>query len=205
MPTLLTTKERVKQRIDLQDTASRDDLLDALIYAVSSFIESHCSRTFGENTYTDELYDGMQIDGTPKKMLILNNAPIKTLTKYEYRGGLRTNPTWFEFQADSYEILKDRGILMNDGDLPKDYRNIRVTYDAGYKVDFDNFDDSSKHELPFDLSDLAERLVVRQFKRREMQGFSSTQQQQSSIELKNQVDPMDKEILANYMRSVLTV
>lgn len=205
MPSLLTTKERVKQRLDLNDTASRDELLDALIYSVSSFIESHCSRTFKEQTYTEELYDGMQIDRTPKTMLILDNAPIKTLTKYEYRSGSRTNPTWFEFQDDSYEILKDRGILMNDGELPKDFRNIRVTYDAGYKIDFDNFDDSSKHELPFDLSDLAERLVVRRFKQREMGGFSSTQQQGSSIELKSNLDPMDKEILANYMRSVLTV
>ena len=49
----------------------------------------------------------------------------------------------------------------------------RVSYVAGYLIDFANAGDITKHTLPYDLTELCERLVTRWFKRREAEGKDS--------------------------------
>lgn len=198
----LTTNARVKARIEIT-VSTLDTVIDTMIASVTDFIEQQCGgRRFKETTYTSEVYDGsiVGVNPTPLPFLILKNAPIVSISAFEYRNGTRTNPTWIAFQADNYEPMNSRGIIK--ADLPAGYQNIRVSYVAGYKIDFAN-DYSATHTLPFELSDLAERLVIKRIKRRESEGKSQETLRDSTIAWGAFLDAEDKDILTRYRRVVM--
>jgi hypothetical protein len=131
MADALTTKTRVKDRLQLTGVTF-DDLIDRLIVATTKRISQMCNRRFLQATYTNELYDGSDLHGSRRAMLILKNAPVHTITSVQYKTGLNSNPTWEDYDEDDYDVDMDLGILYMDGVLPTGKRNIRVTYNAGY-------------------------------------------------------------------------
>lgn len=131
MSEALTTKARVKDRLQITETAF-DDFFDRLIVATSKRIGQMCNRRFLRATYTNELYDGSNVDGGPVKALLLKNAPVQVLTSIEYKSGPNSNPTWYEFDEDDYDIDMRLGIVYPKHPLPLGKQNIRVTYTAGY-------------------------------------------------------------------------
>ena len=76
----------------------------------------------------------------------------------------------------------------------------RVTYTAGYLIDWENYQDPDKHTLPSDLSDLAERLVVRWFKRREAEGKATEGFDSSQVSWSNDLTKEDQATLNRYRR-----
>lgn len=201
----LTTLQRVKDRMD-KDNSNQDDLLGRIINSVEGFIESRCNRTehgFEETTITKEIYNGSDLGGYSQQYLILNHAPVEvdSIDLFEYRSGTKVNPNWTAFTETSYELIEpDNGIVIVDGGLPQGRRNVRITYTAGYKVDFNNVN-TSNHTLPHDLTDLAERLVVKFYKRRDDDGRTTINMNTSSVEYSDYLDDIDKEVMANYNRA----
>lgn len=196
----LTTKDRIKSKLGITSTAS-DTVLDRLIYACTDFIENQCSQRFQRTTYTQQLYDGSQIDGSPKSMLFLNNGNVTTISSFQYRTGSKSNPTWVDFQTDTYQEMLVLGVIRVR--LPPGLQNIRISYTAGYLIDFTNENDPTLHTLPFDLTDLCERLVTRFFKKREAEGRSSETFNQSSVTWKDVLDDYDEAVIGNYTRQEL--
>jgi hypothetical protein len=196
----LTTTARVKTRLGLSG-AGFDALIDMLVNGVTDWIESQCGgRRFKEGTYTNEVYDGQNVDGSGKRILILKSAPVASLTSFQYRTGTVSSPTWVDFDANSYELKSSEGIIYYYGDeLPKGIKNIRVSYIAGYKIDFAS-ELSATHTLPFDVSNLAEKLVVKEFKHRESIGKSQETSGDSSITWKDGLDQEDLAVLGRYQR-----
>lgn len=127
----ITSKARVKERLGITST-DFDDLFDRLILAVTDRIEHMCGRKFMQATYTNELYDGSDISGTPRSILIVKNAPILSLSSVQYKTGLNSNPTWTSYDEDDYDRDDDAGLLYFKGNLPKGKRNIRMTYTGGF-------------------------------------------------------------------------
>lgn len=201
----LTTETRVKARLGVTAVdANLDAMYKRLVYSATDFIERACGgRRFQRATYTNEIYDGNEPgDGAALPWLFLRNAPLVSVSAFEYRAGSNVSPSWTAFAAGSYETDLKTGSLYVYGNMPRGSQNIRVTYVAGYLIDFANEYDSALHNLPFDLSDLCERLVTKLIKRRESEGRSQESFNNSSINWGDFIEAHDRTIIANYRRIV---
>lgn len=198
----LTTLSRVKARLNISVTTF-DTVLEELINAMTDWVENYCGRRFKETAYSNEVYDGGNLDGLKKRWLILKNAPVSgSLTSFQYMAGVPSTPYWTDFLRDDYDINTTDGIIRMFNVLPNGFRNIRVSYTAGYKIDFANETDTAKHTLPFDLSALIERLTIREFKRREAVGKATESVGDGSITWRDGLEKEDLEVLEKYRRVI---
>lgn len=199
----LTSKEIVKKRLVnvAADDDSFDDLIDSLINAATDILEKLCGdRRFLETTYTQEIYDGYNSDGSPKGTLLLKNYPVSAVSSFQYRS-THTSTTWTDFSAADYVTDLASGIIRSvGGRFPSGFRVLRITYTAGYKIDFDNILDTAQHTLPFDLMDAATNLVVRKFKTRDHFGKTSISEGGGTINLAKDIDPEIMQVVQKYMK-----
>ena len=195
LPYALTTVARIKTRLTITAN-SFDTLFLYLINNATDFIEGECNRRFKETTYSNEVY-------SPQggRFVVLRQSPVSSVTSVQYRAGLKSNPTWTDFLTDSWELMEDgqSGIIELLG-LLHGTNLFRVSYVAGYKINFANYGDNSTHTLPADITDLCERLAVRWFKRRELGGKESESIQRSSINWKDSLDSEDQKVLDRYKK-----
>ncbi len=197
-PYALTTPERVKVRLGIDAAITTfDATISQMVTAVTDFIEARCNRHFLQTSYANELYDGYNLDGSIKRVLVLKNYPLAAAPSvFQYRTGAKSSPVWVSFPADTYQEDLLRGIIRTS--LPPGWQNIRVSYIAGYIIAWDSEWDNTKHTLPHDISDLAERLTIKLFKRRESEGRSSEGFQQSQITWADLISPEDQSTLDDH-------
>jgi hypothetical protein len=189
----LTTVDRVRN-VRLRIEADGFDTLFAnLINAVSDFIEGECNRRFMATDY-EELHT---IHTYGQQMLVLRNAPVVELTAFEYRSGAKTNPTWNAFDPDSWELDEEAGIIETSGMLEK---FLKISYNAGYLIDWEHYDDDELHTLPSDITDLAERMVVKWYKRREAEGKMSEGFDGAQIAWRDDLTKDDQATIDRYRR-----
>jgi hypothetical protein len=128
----LTTKENIKDRLGITVTTF-DALIDRLILSVTARIEQMCGRRFTLAEFTNELHDGSDPYGTPRKALVVKNAPIQSVATIEYMAGTPSTPNWTAFYSGDYQVDYDAGIIYFPYcGLPRGYRNVRITYTGGY-------------------------------------------------------------------------
>lgn len=173
VPYALTTKERVKDKLAIT-SANFDLVFNRLINSATDYIERECNRRFLETTYVNEVHS---LYGEKQRHIYLKQAPVSALTSFQFAAGIPNNKMWTDFLPSQYELVEDgaSGIIRVYGYLLGGYfytstNLIRATYTAGYKISFADAGDTTKHNLPADLTELAERLVIRYFKRREVAG-----------------------------------
>lgn len=194
----LTSLKRIKDRLTLS-TPDFDTLFERLINAASDYVEGASGRIFKEATYNNEVHSVY----APRQVLfLLKQAPVAALTSAQYRAGTPSNPSWTNFLADEYELVGDgtSGIVKIYGGIRSGINTVRFTYTAGYKIDFDNPANPANHTLPFDITDLVERLTVRLFKRRESEGKQTEGFEGSSITWASLIDESDREVINRYRR-----
>lgn len=196
-PRALTTSAKIKSQLGIS-VADFDTILEGFIASASMFIESSCNTRFKRATYTQEIYDGSYPDGSKKSLLVLKNAPLVSIAAFQYRTGNKDNPNWVDLPTINFQEIPESGTVK--ANMPAGIQNIRVTYTAGYLVDFTDIYDDTKHTLPFDITDLCERLVIRRFKKRESEGRSSESFNNSSITWSKEMDEVDNAVLENYRR-----
>lgn len=207
LPYALTTLDRVKDKLGL-DKPTQDLVLSRIINSVTDWIENQCNRRFKTATYTNELYS---VKGERETILLLKNAPVTVLSSVQYRQGQVGSPTWTNYTSNDYELVGDgsSGIVkfytfLNQG-LVQGVNTLRVTYTAGYKIDFSKMGDTSNHNLPADISELAEKLVIKFFQRRLTPGKTSESFNGNSITWSKELDPEDNETLKAYRRIVMPI
>lgn len=195
----LTTLERVKNRLGIK-VSDFDALIEQIINSITDWMEGECGkRRFKETTYSNEIYDGSAM-GESRKHLALRHSPVRSLTSFQYNAGLISSPSWVDFLPDEYQLLDKEGMIYILGGLPAGKRNIRVSYAAGYKIDFAYDTDATKHALPFDISNLAERLAVKEFKKREDVGKSGETLGDATVNFYDHLEEEDKSALGRYRR-----
>lgn len=194
----LTTVARVKARLTITVSA-HDTVLMYLINGATDFIEGECNRRFKETTYTNEVYS---IPNAGNGFLVLKQFPISTVSSLQFRAGLKSNPNWTEFVTDTWELMEDGapGIIQIYGAFIQGLNSVRVTYTAGYKINFSNYGDMTTHTLPADLTDLTERLAVKSFKRRESEGKEREVMANSMTIWKDLLSPEDLDVINRYRR-----
>lgn len=131
---------------------------------------------------------------------------IVGLTSFQYRSGLPSTPNWVDFIPDQYEVLEEgeSAIIRVYGIMAMSRfinNSVRVSYWAGYMIDWENVTDPTKHTLPGDLTMMAEDLVCRQFTRRKNAGKTSEGIQGSTVSWDKELDPIDQELLLYYSKS----
>ena len=195
----LTTKKRIKDIMGLNKDVF-DDYLDGLIYSVTDYIERRTGRKFLRTTYSNEVYDGETITGAYKQHLLLKNAPvIGSITSFEYDTGTPGTSNWVAFNVNDYKLDPNLGVVYVN--LPQGKRNIRISYTAGYLMDFTNSLEDT-HTLPLDISSVCERMVINLFKRRESEGSSSEGFETSTVTWNNEIiDPMSNRVIQMFRRS----
>ncbi len=130
------------------------------------------------------------------------NLIVNGLYQFQWRAGTVSNPFWTNFIVDQYELEEDgkSGIIRVYGGMPHGSNMVRVSYVAGYLIDFTNVGDITKHNLPFDLSAAAERLVAKMYYRRQKIALKSETFQGATINWATVMDDQDKQTLDNYTK-----
>jgi Phage gp6-like head-tail connector protein len=125
------------------------------------------------------------------------------LMSFQWRAGTPSTPSWTAFIPDQFEIEEQgaSGIIRVYGVMPRLYSNmLRVTYSAGYPVDWDNAGDGTTHRLPADLTNTCENVVVRLYKRRLLDGKASEAIQGATTAWRNELDADDQNVIERYIR-----
>lgn len=194
----------------IDQTPQYDGMLIRMINYATNYINNECGRTsFVQQTYVNDTYS---IDTARQKFLLLRNTPVFSISSFQWRAGTPTNPSWTDFIADQYELVDPRtdpisgtvwypsGEIRIYGVLPMIMNNmIRVSYVAGYPVNWSNPEDHNTHWLPADITSVCENLVVRRFKRRMLAGQSSMTVEGTTVSgWRDKLDAEDLDVLGQY-------
>ena len=170
----LTTRAKVKEYAGITGT-DQDAVIDSLINAYTAVIEKYCGgRRFKSTTYT-EVYDTLRAD-----KVFLNQRPCTAITLVELRGGTISTPTWTTFSADSYMKYLGAGYIQFFGKLSVLLQAFRITYTAGYLIDWTN-ELTATHTLPMDLTLACTELVAKRLTLRKSDGIASESTEGQSI------------------------
>jgi uncharacterized phiE125 gp8 family phage protein len=156
---LATTKSFLKVT-----TTTDDDIISILINACSTAIENYCRRSFYQQVYTNDMYDG---NGT--KWLNLKNYPVQSVSQVQVNG-VTIDPA-------NYVIKNETGVLCRIGPYPNTFTglsisrfsslwnqgdyNIAVSYTAGFAT------------IPDDLAHAC-RVYVKSIYNSDVANFSTT-------------------------------
>lgn len=195
----LTTKARIKNKLGITVT-DHDTILDRLISSYTDLIESQTNRRFKRTTYTNEVYSVR----AKQDFLFLRQTPVISIASFQYRTGLPNAITWADVSAAEYELSPDQetGMIECYFHLQQGPNQYRVTYTAGYLIDFDTVG-ASTHTLPLDISELCEKLVIKAFKRREKHGLASESFDGNQTSWQKEMDPEDEATIARYRRTLI--
>lgn len=197
----LTNLARVKSLLGIDEAkVLHDAMLEQMINGISSFIENICSRTFKSTEYTEKISN--EIRGA--ELIFLKHAPVTTLTHLKYRTGQPNDPQYTAYLGSEFELEGDgaQGIVRLYSGQPCGSNVIECKYTAGWKIDWTNQNDPTKHTLPDDITRLAENLVVKAYKRREAKGKSSeTGGSGDQVQWQKDLDVEDEMTLNQYKRA----
>lgn len=202
----LTQVDDVKALIDIAPaTTTWDQVFIELINSATIWLQNECGgRVFGSTgavpTYTQETYDSDSMeadDDGPQRWLFLKAWPVTAFTLIEYRTGTNTYAT---LDPSSYETYPDRGGIYFYGGMPKGKKTIRVTYTAGYLI---NWTTQNNHTLPYDLTHACRKLVLKEFNKRKVQGVLTESVGGASLSWNENIDPEITMIIEKYKRQLL--
>lgn len=161
----LTTRQKVKDLLGISDTTA-DTVIDELITYWTQFIKTYCGgRKF-------LIADYVEVKDTPNgNKIFLNQRPVNTIATVEYRAGTPSNITWITYSADNYLKYLGPGYIQFFQKFIPVPQALRVSYNAGYLIDFTNEFDATKHTLPFDLTGVCTELVSRSYNLRAAHGL----------------------------------
>lgn len=192
----------------LDQPTAFDAVLIRYINSVTNYIQNECNRIFVQQTYTNDTYS---IQSAGQNFLKLRAFPVFWISSFQWRAGTPTQPSWTSFFGDQYELVAPttdpisgttyypKGLVRVYGALPQLTSNmVRVSYVAGYPVDWTAPEDHNKHWLPGDLTGLCENVVVRRFTRRQLAGRSSQSLEGATIQWRSELDAEDLDVLAQY-------
>lgn len=141
-----------------------------------------------------------QVAGTTQTGVYLEASG---LLSFQWRSGTPSNPQWTAFIPDQFEIEEQgaSGIVRVYGVMPRLYSNmLRATYWAGYPIDWQNAGNGSTHQLPADLTGTCENIVIRLFKRRQLDGKASENIQGATTAWRDRLDAQDQDVITSYTR-----
>ena len=191
----LTTTAKVKTYLGITDSAS-DSVIELLINQATIFIENYCGgRKFLSQAYVDI------VDTKNTDKIFFEQYPVTALTEVAYRSGTISAPVWIAYSVENYLLYAKAGYVKFFMTLPHSSQGVRLSYTAGYLIDFATETNPLTHTLPFDLTMACTELVAYKFNEKQSQGISSQSTEGQSVTFKDNKDGMPasvKEVLGNY-------
>jgi hypothetical protein len=190
----LTTRTKVKSYMGISVT-DFDTVIDELITGVTEFIQNYC----GGRNFLSQNYVEIQDTKHGRHKLFLKQTPVTALSAVEYRAGTPSAPIWNTYNADSYLLYGAPGYIHFYGALPSVAQGMRITYTAGYLIDFAN-EFTVTHTLPADLTMAANEMIATILNTRKSGGITneSTEGQSITYDFKRAMSDNVKNTLANY-------
>ena len=183
-----------------------DSLLIQLINEVTDFINTRTGdRNFLKTEYVEETYTNINFYN---QLVFLKQAPIREVKELWYGTGVQLLENWIPYQSQNWNYfngindgknLSKLNAIRVDFSFANRVRNFKITYTAGYDISWSNVGNTTLHNLPLELSGVAERLVIRHFVRRDLGDLKSNAVQGASLTYESELLPMDKEILDRYL------
>lgn len=143
----------------------------------------------------------IQISNTASQTLTASFFQVSGLMSFQWRPGTPSSPSWIDFIVDQFELVEDgkAGLIRLYGVMPRLYNNsVRLSYWAGYLVNWANAGDGVTHTLPSDLTSTCENIVVRNFKRRDLAGKTAEALDGATTTWDKNIDSMDQDTLGHY-------
>lgn len=190
----LTSRQLVKDLLGLSDT-SQDALIDELINAASDFIENYCGgRRFLATDYV-EVYDSNN-----SNKVFLRQRPCNAISLVNYRAGVPSNPTWIAYNANGYLTYLKEGYVAFFARFVPVPQAFQITYNAGFLIDWTNYNDRTLHTLPYDLTQCTNELIALWYNRRNAAGIAREQTEGQMIVYfeTNDISTLQKTILNKY-------
>src|SRR3972149_6886909 len=135
--------------------------------------------------------------------MLIRQFPVTEFTSLSFKGGTETVPTWTMIDPNYYTRDDARGMLYAHQGFVRGFQNLRVTYKAGYKIDFTT-EAPATHTLPIELASVATEIVAKKFQLRNAQGIASeTTEGQSITNARDEGGTLSEEqkaILGTYVR-----
>lgn len=146
-----TLKDYVKEDLGITDT-SNDTQIDRYIRSVTAYINrlifGRSNKTLEATDY-DEYYDILEV---PRNNHIhLENKPVNSIASVIMAGDT--------LGTDDYETYLEEGKIIL-WSYTTGRKQLRVQYNAGYLIDWDNPDNTVLHTFPWELEELARMLVI---------------------------------------------
>lgn len=171
----LTTRTKVKSYMGITDSSS-DTIIDELITGVTAFIQGYCGgRNFLSTSYV-EIYDTYK----GRHKIFLKQIPVTAISAVEYRSGTPSSPVWVTYSADGYLSYLSAGYIRFYGALPEIAQGMRISYTAGYFIDWAN-EFTATHTLPADLTMAANEMISTILNTRRSGGISNETTEGQSI------------------------
>jgi len=166
---MITDKVKIKAKLSISDT-DFDAVIDSLISGAIAFVERYISMPL----------DG---DATVERVDLFDEPPIYPRVRPSEIVSLR------EWDGEKYVTVdSSRYRLLSDGSIDYDFSPGLDRVELRYKG----------AEQPEDLRELIERIVIRQFRKMEHEGESSTAYDTSTTAWADVLDDFDRRVLDNY-------
>ncbi|TAL08219.1 MAG: phage gp6-like head-tail connector protein [Nitrospirae bacterium] len=134
MPATLNTNalcslSDVKESLGIVSSdTTKDNIIIRKINQASQQISNYCERIFQAADYVEQ-YNGSNID-----QLVLNQRPLNSVTKLEYRGTTLNQDNWYTLDNSYFHTDSTAGILKLLFAAEGRWDKWRVTYNAGYST-----------------------------------------------------------------------
>jgi hypothetical protein len=171
----LTDVASVKESLGIASSVTTyDNLITRKINQATLAIENYCGRRFASTVYTDEDYNGTQID-----QIVLKNRPVIGTPVLEVRDTTLNEDDFTTVEATLLFTNANAGILDLDFRAIGRWRRYRVTYTAGYTT------------IPEDLAEACVSLACFYYNEADSSsvGVSSKQEGQRKITYSNGSSP----------------
>lgn len=150
----MVSLKEAKLALGLDDTQSdKDEFVSRLINDISGLVEAYCDRQLKARDYTNEDYDGL---GTEE--LYLNHYPVNSVTSI-YDDANRDFTSSSLVDSDDYVFYDEGRVVLiavtttlTSTGFTMGYKNIRVSYNAGYAT------------IPADLRMIVSEILIKKFK-----------------------------------------
>lgn len=140
----LTSLSDVKESLGIPSSdTSKDNLITRKINQATIAIENYCGRRFALTTYTDESYNGSQID-----QIVLKNRPIVGAVSLSVRDTSLNDNDFTDVESSLVFVDSDSGIINLDFRAVGRWSRYSIDYSAGYTT------------IPADLAEAAASLAA---------------------------------------------
>lgn len=191
----LTTLDRAKAFLEISGD-SKDMVLTLLINHVTGQIEQFLKRSLLSQSYSEKC------DGTGINTITLKQFPVTALASLEVNTSGDSTEDWQTIDTKNYFWYRDGRIVLNKpiagfldqdaGDFLAYPKKYKVTYTAGFLIDFANENDPALHTLPSEIEYACLKILSGVYNSRKNEGLQSIKVGDISMLFKTKVSNDDE-------------